>query len=98
MAGVRREAAELSALKAKLVNGEPATASLLRRLPSEDSIYLARWKRALLQNPIAFLLHESERITWVRRVAPLGPDYPCFANEIRSSANQIHLYRRIILQ
>ena len=44
-------------------------------------------KGTLLQNPIAFFLHESERILWVRRVAPPGPNYTCLANEFRPSAN-----------
>jgi hypothetical protein len=58
----------------------------------------AHCKRALLQNPIAFFLYESERIPWVRRVAHLGPDYTCLANEFRPSTNQIHLDHGILLQ
>ena len=68
-------------------------------LPSQkmaSGIYFA--SEHLLQNPIAFFLHESERITWVRRVAPLGPEYPCLANEIHPSTNQIHLDHGILLQ
>jgi len=38
--GCEAEAAELSTLEAKLGAGEPETVSVLRRLPSEDSIYL----------------------------------------------------------
>lgn len=38
--GFNSQASELSTLAAQLSGGEPETASLLRRLPSEDSIYL----------------------------------------------------------
>ena len=58
----------------------------------------ARSKRLLLQDPMAFFLLESQRIPWVRRVAPLGPDYPRLAHEFGFSGNQIRLYRGILLQ
>jgi hypothetical protein len=38
--GCNEQASELSALAAQLGGGEPETVALLRRLPSEDSIYL----------------------------------------------------------
>ena len=46
--------------------------------------------RALLQDPITFFMHESKRITWVGRVAALGPDYMRPADQVRPSADQIH--------
>jgi hypothetical protein len=58
----------------------------------------AHWKKALLENPITFFLHELERIAWVRRVPRLGPDYTCFANVLRSSASQIHIYLGVPIQ
>ena len=81
-----------------------------RELPKDENIAHVRLhrlfciqskapsKRTLLQNPIAFFLHESERIPWVRRVGPLGPDYTRLANDFRFSASQIHLDRGILFQ
>jgi hypothetical protein len=83
-----------------------AIASMIRKPPfvfrkarinQQGALYFAsgtqaHWKKALLQNPIAFFPHELERITRVRRVPRLGPDYTCFANVRGSSANQINIY------
>ena len=51
-----------------------------------------------MQNPIAFFLEESERIPWIRRVAPLNPDYTRLAGEFRSFSNQMHVDRGLLLQ
>jgi hypothetical protein len=58
----------------------------------------ARRHGALLQNPIAYFLDESERIPWIRRVMPLRPHYACLSNEFRLSSNEMYLNGGSLLQ